>query len=79
MPKVRLDDIDTMMEEWEEDQMGDPGVPPHELLEARKAIAEDFNVDVSKVRIWWCGPVNEYCIDINGRWSGYWDWSDFPK
>lgn len=79
MTKIRVNDVllDEMMEEYEAEQMGDPSLPDHELLRYRKTIAEDANVDVENVRLDWCGPVDEYCIYINGRWSGYLDWSDF--
>lgn len=78
MAKVRLDEIDEMMDEWEEDQMGDPGLPPHELLQFRKDIAQTAGVEVKDIRITWCGPVNEYCIYIKNKWSGYLEWTDIP-
>lgn len=37
----------------------------------RRQIADAHGVPVSKVKIWYCGPVDEYCVYINGKWSGY--------
>ena len=34
-------------------------------------VAKRSNIPVSKVDIWWCGPVMEYCVYIKGKWSGY--------
>lgn len=34
-------------------------------------VAKDCNIAKKRIKIWWCAPVAEYCINIDGKWSGY--------
>lgn len=36
-------------------------------------VAKDCNIDKKRVKIWWCAPVEEYCIHIDNKWSGYFE------
>lgn len=78
MSKVKWEDVDQAMEEYEAEDMGDPGVPDELILEGRMKIASLEGIDVSRVRISWCGPVDEFCIYVDGRWCGYWEWKQIP-
>ena len=35
--------------------------------------AKDCNIDKKHIKIWWCAPVEEYCIYIDGKWIGYFE------
>ncbi|QDB74105.1 hypothetical protein [Aeromonas phage 4L372D] len=36
-------------------------------------VAKDHDIDKKCIKIWWCAPVAEYCIDIDGKWTGYFE------
>lgn len=36
-------------------------------------VAKDHDIDKKRIKIWWCAPVAEYCIDIDGKWTGYFE------
>lgn len=36
-------------------------------------VAKDCKIDKKRVNIWWCAPVEEYCIYVDGKWSGYFE------
>lgn len=36
-------------------------------------IAKDCNIDKKQVKIRHCAPVEEYCIYVDGKWSGYFE------
>ena len=36
-------------------------------------VAKDCNLDKKRIKIWWCAPVEEYCIYIDGKWVGYFE------
>ena len=71
--RVPLSFVANELEEYEFDQMGEPITDKDWLPMVTRQIASDAGVNISSVRVWWCGPVSEYCIYINGKWSGYVD------
>lgn len=36
-------------------------------------VAKDICMDKKRIKIWWCAPVAEYCIYIDGKWTGYFE------
>ncbi len=48
--------------------------PYPEMVETWKdLVAKDCNIDKKRVRLWWCQPVEEYCIYIDNKWNGYFE------
>ena len=36
-------------------------------------VAKDYNISKKRIKIWWCAPVEECCIYIDGKWNGYFE------
>lgn len=48
------------------------GPEPIEYLnKKRKELSLRHDIHEKTIKISWCAPVDEYCIYINGVWSGY--------
>lgn len=42
----------------------------------RKIISDRSGVHEKYIDITWCAPVVEYCLYVNGKWSGYVDFNE---
>lgn len=40
-------------------------------------VAKDCNLDKNRVKIWYCHPVEEYCIYVDKKWVGYFDVNNY--
>ncbi|QAY01229.1 hypothetical protein ZPAH1_orf00213 [Aeromonas phage ZPAH1] len=80
MSKLTLEEIDSHYEsngdcdDYHWDYAGPE--PKHNIDRVRKLISNRIDVDESLIDITWCAPVVEYCLYINGKWSGYVDFDE---
>lgn len=52
--------------------------PYPEMVEIWKdLVAKDCNIEKRRVRIWYCHPVEEYCIYVDNKWVGYFETDNY--
>lgn len=80
MPKLSVEEAYKLMKEddelvWAFDEHHQPHTDYSKTIFRKEAhkIAKESNITVGEVKITYCAPVAEYCIYVNGKWSGYLD------